>query len=65
MAHVTSRSKGAPFSAAAAESVLGTACEIAGLDAVGARLLPLGENALFHLPTQSVVVRITHYGLLA
>ena len=58
MAHVTSKSKAAPFSAAAAESVLGTACEIAELDAGGARLLRLGENALFHLPAQSVVVRI-------
>ena len=58
MAHVTSKSKAAPFSAAAAARVLGSACEIAGLDAGGARLLRLGENALFHLPTRSVVVRI-------
>jgi Phosphotransferase enzyme family len=48
----------APFSAATAESVLVTACEIAELDAGGARLLRLGENALFHLPTESAVVRI-------
>ena len=47
-----------PFSAATAESVLVMACEIAGLDAGGARLLRLGENALFHLPVESAVVRI-------
>jgi hypothetical protein len=42
---VTSESKAAPFSAAVAERVLGTACEIAGLSAGDARLLRLGENA--------------------
>ncbi len=66
MAHVTSKSKAAPFSAAAAESVLGTACEIAELDRAGARLLRLGENALFHLacPIGCCAYR-THHGLLA
>ena len=54
----TSKSTALPFSAATAESVLVTACEIAGLDARGARLLRLGENALFHLPVESAVVRI-------
>lgn len=58
MAEVTSKSTAGPFGAAAAESVLLTACEIAGLDAGGARLLRLGENALFHLPAESAVVRI-------
>jgi aminoglycoside phosphotransferase (APT) family kinase protein len=58
MAHVTSKSKAAPFSAAVAKSVLTTACEIVELDAEDARLLRLGENALFHLPAESAVVRI-------
>lgn len=48
----------ASFSAATAEKVLITACEIAGLQAGGARLLRLGENALFQLPAEPVVVRI-------
>jgi aminoglycoside phosphotransferase (APT) family kinase protein len=34
------------------------ACDAAGLDAKGARLIRLGENALFHLPGPNVVVRI-------
>jgi aminoglycoside phosphotransferase (APT) family kinase protein len=54
----TSKSTALPFSAVTAESVLLTACEIARLDARGARLLRLGENALFHLPVESAVVRI-------
>jgi aminoglycoside phosphotransferase (APT) family kinase protein len=56
MAQVTS--KGAPFNAAAAERVLAVACEEAELNRDGASLIRLGENALFHLPAQSVVVRI-------
>ena len=48
----------ASFSAAAAEGVLVDACGVAGLDSGGARLLRLGENALFHLPAEAVVVRI-------
>ena len=48
----------ASFSAAVAEEVLVTACALAGLDGSGARLLRLGENALFHLPAEAVVVRI-------
>ncbi len=58
MAQATSKSTAGPFGAATAESILVTACEIAGLDAGGARLLRLGENALFHLPAESAVVRI-------
>jgi Ser/Thr protein kinase RdoA (MazF antagonist) len=58
MAQVTSKSTAAPFSAAAAESVLATACEIVDLDADNARLLRLGENALFYLPAESAVMRI-------
>ena len=54
MSHATS----APFSAAAAEGVLASACALAGLGDSDARLLRLGENALFHLPAESVVVRI-------
>ena len=46
------------FSAAIAERVLATACEVAQLDPSGARLIRLGENALFHLPAESTVVRI-------
>jgi aminoglycoside phosphotransferase (APT) family kinase protein len=48
----------ASFSAADAEEVLVTACAMAGLDGSGAGLLRLGENALFHLPAEAVVVRI-------
>jgi aminoglycoside phosphotransferase (APT) family kinase protein len=55
MGHVTSDT---PFSATVAEAVLHTACEMAGMDSRNARLIRLGENALFHLPAQSVVVRI-------
>jgi aminoglycoside phosphotransferase len=58
MAQVTSKSTAAPFSAATAEKVLVTACEIAKLDTEGTHLLRLGENALFHLPAESAVVRI-------
>jgi aminoglycoside phosphotransferase (APT) family kinase protein len=58
MAQVTSKSTPAQFSGATAKSVLVTACEIAELDAGSARLLRLGENALFHLPGESAVVRI-------
>jgi aminoglycoside phosphotransferase (APT) family kinase protein len=55
MGHVTSHT---PFSVPAAEAVLATACEVTGLDGGNARLIRFGENALFHLPAQSVVVRI-------
>jgi aminoglycoside phosphotransferase (APT) family kinase protein len=34
------------------------ACEAAGLDTEGVRLIRLGENALFHLPGSGVVVRV-------
>lgn len=49
---------GTPFSASTADSVLSAACEAAGLDRTDARLLRIGENALFHLPAASIVVRI-------
>ena len=48
----------APFSAVAAEAILVAACELRGLESSDARLLRLGENALFHLPAQTVVVPI-------
>jgi aminoglycoside phosphotransferase (APT) family kinase protein len=48
----------ASFGIAVAEEVLVRACELAGLDGSSARLLRLGENALFHLPAEAVVVRI-------
>lgn len=55
MRHVTGK---ASFGMAVAESVLATACDAADLDSSNARLIRLGENALFHLPAESVVVRI-------
>jgi Ser/Thr protein kinase RdoA (MazF antagonist) len=48
----------APFTAAVAGEVLVRACAVTALDVSGARLLRLGENALFHLPTEAIVVRI-------
>lgn len=56
MAHVTSTP--ALFTVGAAACAMTAACEIAGLDADGARLIRLGENALFHLPAPGIVVRI-------
>lgn len=55
MRQVTSKE---PFGASVAESVLAEACDATNLDSGGARLIRLGENALFHLPAESVVVRI-------
>lgn len=46
------------FGLTVAETVLAQACESVHLDGSGARLIRLGENALFHLPAESVVVRI-------
>jgi hypothetical protein len=48
----------ASFSADTAREVLAGACELTGLDVSDARPIRLGENALFHLPTAAVVVRI-------
>lgn len=47
-----------PFSSRLAEAVLRKACAHTGIDPVGARLIRLGENALFHLPQSAVVARI-------
>lgn len=55
MGHVTSNTS---FGAATAEAVLNAACKAANFDSSDARLIRLGENALFHLPAESVVVRI-------
>ena len=46
-----------PFTVPAARATLTRACHAAGLDPAGARLLRLGENAMFHLAAP-VVVRI-------
>jgi aminoglycoside phosphotransferase (APT) family kinase protein len=55
MGHVTSKTS---FGVAVAEAVLATACDAANFDSSDARLIRLGENALFYLPAESVVVRI-------
>jgi aminoglycoside phosphotransferase (APT) family kinase protein len=46
------------FSAISAARALDLACSRAGLDARGSRLARLGENAIYILPTERVVVRI-------
>jgi aminoglycoside phosphotransferase (APT) family kinase protein len=48
------------FTSDSARDVLEEACRVTGLDAAGATLLRLGENAIFRLsePSSSVVVRI-------
>jgi aminoglycoside phosphotransferase (APT) family kinase protein len=47
-----------PFTSRLAAQVLADSCMATGLDATDARPLRLGENALYHLPTESTVVRI-------
>jgi len=51
-------SRSQSFGAASSWAVLRTACAIAGFDDTDASLMRLGENALFHLPVNGVVVRI-------
>ena len=46
------------FSTAAARRALVAACATVGLNASGARLVRLGENAVFQLATHRVIVRI-------
>jgi Ser/Thr protein kinase RdoA (MazF antagonist) len=46
------------FSAISTHKTLLKACEVAGLDSAGATLMRLGENAVYALPRESVVVRI-------
>lgn len=38
---------------------LGAVCGVLGLDARGARMLPSRSNAVFHLPAEAVVVRLS------
>lgn len=47
------------FSVLAAEHALRVACQSSGLDHANAELIRLGENALFRLSSQPVVVRIS------
>jgi Ser/Thr protein kinase RdoA (MazF antagonist) len=46
-----------PFTATTTRATLARACHLAGLDVQGARMLRLGENAMFRL-AQPIVVRI-------
>lgn len=46
------------FTSARAYQVMAEACEVVGLDADGARLIRLGENALFRLERRPVIVRV-------
>lgn len=48
----------APLTVLSSWQVLRAACSVAGLNIEHARLIRFGENALFHLPKDSVVVRI-------
>ncbi|MEV3968208.1 aminoglycoside phosphotransferase family protein [Streptomyces sp. NPDC050698] len=47
------------FTSARAAQVMSTACRVAGLDDRGARLIRLGENALFRLASVPIIVRVT------
>jgi len=49
---------GAPFTPAGASATLAEACSLAGLSSDEAQLIRLGENAIFRLQRQRVVVRI-------
>jgi aminoglycoside phosphotransferase (APT) family kinase protein len=55
MAHASAH---ASFGSTVARAAAEAACEAADLDTKGARLIRLGENALFHLPGPGVVVRV-------
>ncbi|MFF5103161.1 phosphotransferase [Streptomyces sp. NPDC000134] len=46
------------FTAEATTSILRDACHAAGLDLTGAELLRLGSNAVYRLPSDSIIVRI-------
>lgn len=50
--------KTAPLSVASSWEILRTACSVAGFTGNHARLIRLGENALFHLPEEGIVIRI-------
>ncbi|SEN11485.1 aminoglycoside phosphotransferase family protein [Nonomuraea pusilla] len=47
-----------PFTSGEAQAALQEACQLAGLRSDGARLIRLGENALYVLPAERVVARI-------
>jgi Ser/Thr protein kinase RdoA (MazF antagonist) len=48
----------AAFDVASSWETMRVACSVAGFDAAEARLMRFGENALFHLPADAIVVRI-------
>ncbi|WP_202819201.1 phosphotransferase family protein [Actinosynnema sp. ALI-1.44] len=50
------------FSSASAWEIMRTGCSQAGVDSADAKLIRLGENALFHAPKAAVVVRIARSG---
>jgi aminoglycoside phosphotransferase (APT) family kinase protein len=47
-----------PFDEQSARAALEEACDAAGLDAVGADLIRLGQNAVFRLRSQAVIARV-------
>lgn len=55
----------AQFSAASAAGALVSACAEIGLDPTGARLIRLGENAIYELPCEGVVARVARSTALA
>lgn len=46
------------FTSERTNSILIAACRAAGFDRAGAKLLRFGENAIYHLPSEQIVVRI-------
>ncbi|TMR38107.1 aminoglycoside phosphotransferase family protein [Nonomuraea zeae] len=52
------QSAAVPFTSQEAQATLQEACKVAGLESEDARLIRLGENALFVLASEHVVVRI-------
>jgi hypothetical protein len=54
----TAREESEEFTSARAEQIMVIACRSAGLSPHGARLIRLGENALFRLDRHPVIVRI-------
>lgn len=47
-----------PFGGEATHRTMAKACALVGLDASAARLMRLGENALYALPSERIVVRV-------
>ena len=56
--HVTTNGRGLPFTSADASVTLAEACAQAGIRSKGAQLIRLGENAIFRLAHERIVVRI-------